>query len=164
MLYGVNVPSTSGHTLFANAVNVYERLPAEWKARIAGRRALHTAVKHVRIRAEHAGLSMAEFKALMEEKYPKIEHPLVMTDAGTGADYVYGAPDSLDSVIGFDANDNERYFQVLDDLIQDPDYVYTHRWTTNDLVVWKTRTTLHAATAVAPGRSRTVHRISLAEE
>ncbi|MFD3874610.1 TauD/TfdA dioxygenase family protein [Streptomyces sp. NPDC058623] len=161
MLHGVEVPSTSGHTLYANACDVYDRLPQEWKEKIAGRTALHTVTKRYRITPEHAGLSIAELRALVETQHPKVEHALVQHDPATGRPYLYGAPEYMDSVVGFDANENEQFFAVIDRLIQDPERVYTHRWGTNDLVVWKTATTYHAATAIEPGASRTVHRVSI---
>lgn len=164
MLHGVDVPSDSGHTLFASACDVYDRMPQEWKDRIAGRTALHTVTKRRRISEEHVGLSIAELKALIDEQHPKVEHPLVRTDVVTGRPYVYGAPEYMDSVVGFDANENAAFFALLDSLIQDPAHVYTHRWTTNDLVVWKTATTFHAATDVEPGVNRTVHRVSIEED
>ncbi|MCM2578521.1 TauD/TfdA dioxygenase family protein [Streptomyces meridianus] len=164
MLHGVDVPSDSGHTLFASACDVYDRMPQEWKDKIAGRTALHTVTKRRRISEEHVGLSIAELKALIDEQHPKVEHPLVRTDVVTGRPYVYGAPEYMDSVVGFDANENAEFFALLDSLIQDPEHVYTHRWTMNDLVVWKTATTFHAATDVEPGVNRTVHRVSIEED
>lgn len=161
MLHGVNVPSTSGHTLYANASDVYDRLPEEWKKKIAGRTALATVGKRLRIGSEHIGLSIAEFRALADAQYPKVEHPLVREDPFTGRPYLYGAPEYLDSVIGFDANENEAFFAIVDELVQAPEHVYTHQWTPGDLVIWKTATTYHCATEVEPGVSRTVHRISI---
>ncbi|MEU3448629.1 TauD/TfdA family dioxygenase [Streptomyces thermolilacinus] len=161
MLHGVQVPGTSGHTLYAGAADVYDRLPQEWKDRIAGRTALHTVTKRQRISAEHVGLSIAEFRELVNQEYPPVEHPLVRRDPYTGRSYLYGAPEYMHSVVGFDANENAEFFAVIDRLIQDPERVYTHRWTTNDLVVWKTATTYHAATEVEPGVDRTVHRVSI---
>ncbi|MFG3404046.1 TauD/TfdA family dioxygenase [Streptomyces sp. NPDC048142] len=132
MLHGVQVPSTSGHTLYANACDVYDRLPEAWKQRIADRTALHTVTKRQRIGSEHVGLSIAEFRALVDQEYPKVEHPLVKRDPASGRQYLYGAPEYMDSVVGFDVNENAEFFALLDGLIQDPDRVYTHRWTTDD--------------------------------
>lgn len=161
LLHGVNVPSTSGHTEYASAFDVYDRMPEEWKQKIAGRTALHTVSKRFRIRPQDAGLSIAELRALVAEEHPVVEHPLVVDDPLTGRPYLYGAPEYLDSVVGFDANENAAYFELLDELIQDPNHVYSHRWTTNDLVFWRTATTYHAATPIEKGVSRTVHRISI---
>ncbi|MEY9941981.1 TauD/TfdA dioxygenase family protein [Streptacidiphilus sp. MAP5-3] len=161
MLHGVNVPGSSGHTKFANAVDVYDRMPEEWKAKLSDRIGLHTVGKRLRIRQEHVGLSVAEFKALIDIEHPKVEHPVVCKDEYTGREYVYGSREYMDSVLGFDPNENEAFFTMLDGLIHDEAHVYTHQWTPNDLVIWKTRTTYHIATEVEPGASRTVHRVSI---
>jgi taurine dioxygenase len=162
MLHGVNVPSTSGHTLFASAIDIYRRLPQLWKSKIEDRIGIGSVAKRLRIRSDHVGLSPAEFKVVAETEHPPVEHPLVKIDPYTNRPYLYGSPEYLDSVIGFDANENEAFFGVINSLLRDDaDYVYTHRWTPNDLVVWKTQTTYHAATDVEPGVGRTVHRVSI---
>jgi taurine dioxygenase len=161
LLHGVNVPSTSGHTKFASAVDVYDRLPEEWKAKLSDRIGSHTVSKRLRIRPEHVGLSAAEFKAQAELEHPPVLHPVIRKDEYTGRPYVYGTREYMDGVVGFDANENEAFFELLDRLIQDEEHVYTHVWTTNDLVLWKTRTTYHVATEVEPGVGRTVHRVSI---
>ncbi|MGW2631224.1 TauD/TfdA family dioxygenase [Streptomyces chattanoogensis] len=61
-----------------------------------------------------------------------------------------------------DANENEEFGRQLDQLIRDPEHLYTHRWQPRDLVVWKAATTYHAVTDVEPGVDCTVHRISIA--
>ncbi|GAA2142552.1 TauD/TfdA family dioxygenase [Kitasatospora kazusensis] len=161
MLHGLNVPSTSGHTKFANAADVYDRLPEEWKARLADRIGVHTVAKRLRIRPEHVGLSVAEFKALIDIEHPKVQHPLIRKDEFTGREYVYGSREYMDSVLGFDLNENEEFFALLDRLIHDEEHVYTHVWSPNDLVIWKTVTAYHVATEVEPGVGRTVHRVSI---
>lgn len=161
MLHGVNVPSTSGHTRFASAVDVYERLSEEWRARLADRTGNHTVSKRLRIRPEHVGLSAAEFRAQAEHEHPPVQHPVICKDEQTGRAYVYGSREYMDGVEGFDPNDNEAFFSMLDELITDESHVYTHQWTPNDLVIWKTRTTYHIATEVEPGVGRTVHRVSI---
>jgi taurine dioxygenase len=162
MLHGVNVPSTSGHTKFASAVDVHERLPREWQEKLAGRIGIHTVGKRLRIRPEHVGLSAAEFRVQAELEHPPVEHPVVCKDEYTGRPYTYGAPEYMDSVIGFDANENAEYFDLLNACFADESHVYTHVWTPKDLVLWKTATTYHVATDVEPGVDRTVHRVSIA--
>lgn len=161
MLHGVNVPQDAGDTLFASAVDVYDRLPEAWKAKLAGRIGRHTLTKQQRIGPEHVGLSIAEMKALVAAQYPAVEHPVVREDPDTGRRWVYADREYMDAVVGFDANENEAFFDLLDALVPDPERVYTHRWTPQDLLVWRTATTYHVATELPPGVTRTVHRISI---
>ncbi len=161
MLHGVTVPSTSGHTLFASAESVYQRLPKAWQERLADAIGVHTVAKRLRIGPEHVGLSAAEFKAHAEAAHPPVKHPMIRFDDVTGRPYLYGSREYMEGVVGLDPNETEEFFSLVDSLITDPEHVYTHQWTTNDLLVWKTKTTYHAATAVEPGANRTVHRVSI---
>lgn len=162
MLHGVNVPGDCGHTLFASAADVHDRLPEEWKTRLKELIGRHTLTKQQRIEPEHVGLSIAEMRALVAQQYPAVEHPVVRVDPFTGRSYLYAAREYMDGVVGLDANDNQEFFDLVDALVPDPDRVYTHRWTPSDLLVWKTATTYHRATDLPPGARRTVHRVSIA--
>ncbi|MCI4066886.1 TauD/TfdA family dioxygenase [Micromonospora sp. R77] len=162
MLHGVRVPATSGHTHFASAFDVYDRLPDEWKDLLEGRIGRHTLTRQQRIGPEHVGLSIAEMKALVAAQYPAVEHPVVQVDPDTGRRYLYASREYMDCVVGLDANQNAAFFDLVDALVQDPEHVYVHRWTPADLLIWRTATTYHVATEVAPGVPRTVHRVSIA--
>lgn len=161
LLRGVTIPDGTGDTLFANACDVYDRLPEQWKERIEGRKVLHTVDKRQRIGTQHAGLSIAEFKALVRSEYPPVLHELVRVDPASGRRYLYASPEYVDSVQGFDANDNAEFLKLIGDLIEDSERVYVHRWQPGDILIWKTATTLHAATEVRPGAERTMHRVSI---
>ncbi|MFD0268796.1 TauD/TfdA dioxygenase family protein [Streptomyces sp. NPDC127106] len=162
VLHGVNVPGDCGHTVFASAADVHDRLPAHWQALLADRIGLHTLTKQQRIAPEHVGLSIAEVQALVARQYPAVQHPVVRRDPHTGRRFLYAARAYTDRVVGLDANQNEAFFDLVDTLLADPEHTYTHHWTPHDLLLWKTATTYHVATDVPPGVSRTVHRVSVA--
>ncbi|MCD0494891.1 TauD/TfdA family dioxygenase [Chromobacterium violaceum] len=161
MLYGINIPPRSGDTLFASAIDLYRRLPEEWKRRIAGLQARHTVSKRFRIRAEHVGLSIAELNEVIAQEHPTVLHPLVQIDQDSGQPYLYASKEYVDEVLGLDRASSDEFLDLIDRLTQDPAHVYVHRWQPGDLLIWKTRTALHAATAVEPGLRRTVHRASI---
>lgn len=162
VLHGVNVPQDHGHTVFASAADVYDRLPREWQTLLEGRTGVHTLTKQQRIAPEHVGLSIAEVQALVALQYPPVEHPVVRRDPHTGRRFLYAARAYMDRVAGLDANRNEEFFDLVDSLLADPGHTYTHHWTPHDLLLWKTATTYHVATDLPPGVSRTVHRVSVA--
>ncbi|MFD9480012.1 TauD/TfdA dioxygenase family protein [Streptomyces nojiriensis] len=162
VLHGVHVPEGYGHTVFASAADVYDRLPDEWRDLLWDRIGLHTLTKQQRIAPEHVGLSIAEVRALVARQYPAVEHPVVRRDPHTGRRFLYAARAYMDRVVGLDANENEEFFDLVDTLLADPDRTYTHHWTPHDLLLWKTATTYHVATDLPPGVSRTVHRVSVA--
>ncbi|KVM74842.1 TauD/TfdA dioxygenase family protein [Burkholderia stagnalis] len=161
LLHGITIPASSGDTLFSSARDVYARLPEAWKKKIDGRHAVHTVRKRFKVRPEHVGYSIAEIMQQAEKLHPPVEHPLVKLDARTGRRYLYGARDYLDYVIGFDANENHDFLTLLEELVTDSRYVYRHKWTKGDLLLWKTETAYHAVTHVEDNQARTVHRVAV---
>lgn len=161
LLHGINIPRWSGDTLFSSAGNVYDRLSQHWKDKISGRDAVHTVRKRFKIRPEHAGYSITELMKKADELHPPVTHPLVKIDPYTKLPYLYGAKDYLDYVIGFDANENQEFLNLVEELVTDPGHGYRHKWTKGDLLLWKTETAYHAVTDVEDNQSRTVHRVAV---
>ena len=139
LLYGVEVPTVGGDTLFANGAMAYESLPAEVRQRIDKLNAIHW-VEHSR---RTGGVMLATEYELA--KAPPIRHPLARPHPATGQKAIYcgchawkveGVPDDegrrlLDYLIGFATQDR---------------FVYRHKWKRHDLVMWDNRCTFHAAT------------------
>ena len=161
LLHGIRIPQWSGDTLFSSARNVYDRLPGVWKEKIRDRRAVHTVRKRFKVRPEHVGYSITEVMQQAEKLHPPVAHDLVKIDQHTQRSYLYGAKDYLDYVIGLDANENQDFLNLLEELVTDNRYVYRHKWTKGDLLLWKTETAYHAVTNVEDSQARTVHRVAV---
>ncbi|MEE8445428.1 MAG: TauD/TfdA family dioxygenase, partial [Alphaproteobacteria bacterium] len=74
-LYGVELPSTGGNTLFSNTYAAYDALPADMKDKLAGRKALHIHQYERRKRVDISG----DFSAS-----PHWFHPVFITHPETG--------------------------------------------------------------------------------
>jgi taurine dioxygenase len=163
LLHGVLVPDGHGDTLFASAMDVLAAQPADLRDRAVSARAEHRHSRRFRFRPEHVGMSLPEFRAAVDAEYPPAVHPLSPVDAGTGERFAYGSSGYTERVLDFDANDNERWFGAIDVFLADPQRVYRHRWTTGDVVIWKTTIAFHSATELPETAERIVHRVSIRE-
>jgi len=161
LLQGVQVPDGHGDTLFAGAVKVLEALPADLREKAAQATATHLHSRRFRMRPEHVGLSLPEFRAAVDQEYPPAVHELTPVDEPTGQRYAYGSSGYTEAVDQFDANDNKRWFDAIDEFLADPEKIYRHEWTPGDLVMWKTRIAFHSATELPVGAGRIVHRVSI---
>jgi sulfonate dioxygenase len=83
-LYIFDKPSTGGDTLFANAVEAYNRLSPAFQQRLHGLKAIHSAV-------EQANLSTSRGGILRREPVLN-EHPIVRTHPVTGEKAIYVNP------------------------------------------------------------------------
>jgi taurine dioxygenase len=138
-LYGLEVPTVGGDTLFANATMAYDALPDDVRNRIDKLNAIHW-VEHSR---RTGGVALATEYEL--KKAPPVRHPLARPHPATGRKAIYcgchawkveGLPDDegralLDYLIGFAVEER---------------FLYRHKWRTRDLLMWDNRCVFHAAT------------------
>jgi alpha-ketoglutarate-dependent taurine dioxygenase len=139
LLYGVEVPSVGGDTLFANTTMAYEALPEETRNRIDKLNAIHWVVHSRR------DGGVAEATEEEKRKAPPIRHPLARPHPATGKKAIYAGCHAW-MIEGLDEIESRR---LIDDLtafaVQDR-FVYAHKWRRHDLVMWDNRCTFHAAT------------------
>jgi alpha-ketoglutarate-dependent taurine dioxygenase len=139
LLYGVEVPSVGGDTLFANATLAYDNLPDDVRRRIDGLNAIHS-VEHSR-RAGGVALATEEEK----KKAPPIKHPLARKHPATGRKGIYAGCHAW-KVDGLPDAEGRELLDYLINHATQPRFVYAHKWKKHDLVMWDNRCTFHAAT------------------
>jgi alpha-ketoglutarate-dependent taurine dioxygenase len=147
LFYAVTVPNSGGDTLFADTATAYKALPAAMKARIDQLWALHW-VGYSRD-ARNGGLGAVGADVL--EQAPPVRHPLARAHDVTGEKAIYCGchawrVEGMNEVKGRAMLDN-----LVAHATQDQ-FVYRHKWRSNDLVIWDNRCTLHAGTAFDGGK------------
>ena len=139
LLYGRTVAPVGGHTEFADQRAAYDALPEATKKKLDGLVAEHC-IAYSRRRS-----GFAEFTEEEQRRLPPVPQLLVRTIPENGrkslyvashAGQIFGMPDAearalIDELI---AHTTQRQF------------VYTHRWRPNELVMWDNRCTMHRGT------------------
>ena len=81
----------------------------------------------------------------MFNKWPEQQWPAVWKNPTNGSEAVYVASHVL-GVVGMDQDAADR---IVDELIEEctqPEYVYSHKWTPGDVLIWDQRAVLHRGT------------------
>lgn len=139
LLYGRTVVPVGGHTEFADQRAAYDALPAQMKKKLDGLIAEHC-IAYSRRRN-----GFAEFTEEEQRRLPPVPQMLVRTlpesrrkslFVASHAGRIFGMPDAeglalIDELV---AHTTQRQF------------VYTHRWRPNELVMWDNRCTMHRGT------------------
>jgi alpha-ketoglutarate-dependent taurine dioxygenase len=136
-LYAVELPPSGGDTAFANTALAYAALPDETKRRIAGLRAVFAPKFVTDPRRRRA-----------------VDHPLARTHPETGRKALYLGNHAA-GVLGMPEAGGMALLDALLAHATQPQYVYTHRWSVGDLIIWDNRCLLHRA---VPNYDRTRHR------
>jgi taurine dioxygenase len=144
IIYGEVVPRVGGETHFCDMYGAYEGLSAEWKARIAGMRAMHS-LDFSRTRRHGVDLMTAEQK----RDTPPVDQPIVRTHPETGRKCLY-LGDHAEWIVGMPYDEGRALIEELNALAVRPELTYEHRWTPKQLILWDNRCVMHRATPYDP--------------
>src|SRR6266568_1485443 len=155
MLYAIEVPSTGGNTLFANAYRAYETLPPEVKRRIEGRKALN---------AYDYDTAATKRGTQLAPSVPSYAHPVVRTHPATGRKALYVNRLMTVRIEGLPAQESDELLATLFDHQERREFIYEHVWRAGDLLIWDNRCTLHARTDFSPTEQRLMRRVTILGE
>lgn len=152
ILYGLELPSKGGNTLFSNTYLVYDNLPVELKEKLAGRKALHI---HEYMRTEKVDIS----KDISGS--PHHYHPVFITHPETGKKALFVDRLMTRLIEGFDEDESERILNQLFDLMESPQFIYEHEWRLGDVVMWDNRVAVHGRTWFPKDENRLLRRCTI---
>src|SRR5262249_19293765 len=119
MLYALEVPSTGGNTLFANAYKAYETLPEAVKRRIDGRKALN---------AYDYDRAATKRGTQLGDGVPCYAHPVVRTHPATGRKALYVNRLMTVRIEGMPQAESDELLDFLFDHQEQRRFVYEHVW------------------------------------
>ncbi len=93
------------------------------------------------------------------QQMPKKIHPLVWHHRSGRNSLVLS--NSATSVIGLDDQESRALLSRLLDWATQPQFVYTHEWAIDDLVIWNNTGAMHRVRAYDPDYGRRLHRTTL---
>jgi alpha-ketoglutarate-dependent 2,4-dichlorophenoxyacetate dioxygenase len=139
LLYMQTIPPVGGQTEFADMRAAYDALPEPTKRKIDGKVAMHS------IATSRAKLGFA-MSAAENAAYPRVPQVLVRTHAHSGRKSLYVASHAGE-IVGMADDEARTLLAELTDHATQRQFVYTHRWRANDLVMWDNRCTMHRGLA-----------------
>jgi len=139
LLYGRSIAPVGGRTEFADMRAAYDALPAATKTKI-DKMVVEHSIFHSR-----AKLGFTDFTERERASLPPAKQVMVRTIPETGRRNLYLASHAM-RVIGMSDEESEKLFQELTEHATQPQFVLSHRWRVNDLVMWDNRCTMHRGT------------------
>jgi taurine dioxygenase len=153
LLYALEVPDQGGETGFTNMYLAYDTLPADLRAVIAGRTALHDATY-----TSAGGLRKGYEPISDVTKTPGARHPLVRTHPETGRRALFLGRRRNGYVEGLSVEESDRLLDALWAHATQQRFVYVHHWRVGDLVMWDNRCTMHRRNSFDEKARRLMHR------
>ena len=140
LLYARAIPPAGGHTEFADERAAYDALPEAMRRRLVGLVAEHS------IFNSRGRLGFTNFSEEERQGLPPVPQVLVRVIPESGRKSLYLASHA-GRIFGMPDAEGRA---LIDELIEHAtrrQFVYTHRWRVNDLVMWDDRCTMHRGTA-----------------
>lgn len=157
MLYGIEVPNEGGETLFSSSAVVAERMPADLRERLAGRKAL----ARLDYGALHYG---AQKRHEVEGLVAEARHPAIAVHEASQQTIHMISPDTTKEIEGYSAEEAKELIERVSRIVASDELVYRHRWRAGDLVVWDNTLLQHARSPFESSARRTLRRCAIAHE
>ena len=146
MLHAKVIPPAGADTEYADMRAAYDALPDDMKARLEGLR-VHHSIAYSR---QTLGF---EFSSDEEDKLKGAIHPLVRTIPRSKRRGLYLASHAS-RIVDWPVPEGRLLLRDLIEHATQPQFVYRHRWSVDDLVIWDNRCTMHRATPFEDAKYR----------
>ena len=136
ILHGRSIPPIGGQTEFADLRAAYDALPDATKRRLDGLVAWHS------LMTSRAKLGFSDFDETEKKAFEPVPQVLVRRLQDSGRMSLYLASHA-GAISGLPKQEAEALLKELIDRATQRQFVYSHRWRVNDLVMWDDRCTMH---------------------
>lgn len=158
-LYAIEIPVKNGKPLgdthFASSTAAYTALPEAMKQKLAGLKNIHS-YRDYRIKNyaaqqddERRGIRTVQEHAPTPEQLasvPDMATPVVRVHPVTQRNGLFVNEGHTSHMYDMPQDEGDKLLRELYDHITSPEFVYTHRWTPGDLLMWDNIAVQHKAT------------------
>ena len=155
LLSGRVVPESGSYTQFADMRAAYDALDDATKAEIEDLVCEHS------LKYSRGLLGFTEFTEEELRMFTPVRQRLVRTHPVTGRKSLFLASHA-GAIIGWPMPEARAFLRDLTEHATEREFVYTHRWKTNDLVIWDNRQTMHRVRRFDETQVRDVRRTTVA--
>jgi alpha-ketoglutarate-dependent 2,4-dichlorophenoxyacetate dioxygenase len=145
-----------GETEFADMRAAWDALPEARKRELDG-----LVVEHSIFRSR-SQIGFADFNDAIFEELPPVRQALVRHHRYSGRTSLYLASHAS-HIIGWPMEEGRALIEGLIAFATQPQFVYQHRWTAGDLVMWDNRCTMHRGRPYDDTQRRVLHRTTVSD-
>jgi alpha-ketoglutarate-dependent 2,4-dichlorophenoxyacetate dioxygenase len=149
------IPSAGGNTEFADMREAYDTLDEETKAECANLVCEHSQL------FSRAQIGFGDFTDEERRAFAPVKQRLVRTHPSTGRKSLYLASHA-GTIVGWPVPEARAFLRDLIEHATQRKFVYSHRWSQFDLVVWDNRATMHRSRPFNASEVRDMHRTTVA--
>ncbi len=157
LLSGRIVADKGGHTEFADMRAAYDALDEETRAVVEDLVTEHSLIY------SRGKLGFNELTDEERVTFTPVRQRLVRTHPVTGRKSLY-LSSHIGGIVGWPVPEALDLIRELTEHATRPEFVYSHKWRANDLVMWDNRQTMHRVTRFDESKPRDMRRTTVAGE
>jgi alpha-ketoglutarate-dependent 2,4-dichlorophenoxyacetate dioxygenase len=154
LLRAVRIPSKGGNTEFAHMGAAYEALDDDTKGLVEDLVCEHSQL------FSRESIGFTEFTPEERERFRPVRQRLVRTLARTGRKSIY-LSSHIGRIVGWPLPEARLLLHDLTEHATQREFVYSHRWQVDDLVIWDNRQTMHRGRPFPENEARDVRRTTI---
>jgi len=154
LLSARSIPSKGGNTEYADMRAGYDSLDPETKAEVEGLVCEHSQIFSRSI------LGFTDFSDEERERFKPVRQCLVRTHPVTKRRSLY-LSSHAGGIVGWPVPEARSFLRDLVEHATQRQFVYAHKWTVGDLVMWDNRQTMHRARPFPANEPRDMRRTTL---
>jgi len=154
LLSARSIPSRGGNTEYADMRAAYDALDEETKADVEGLVCEHSQIFSRSI------LGFTDFTEEERERFKPVRQCLVRTQPVTKRRSLY-LSSHAGGIVGWPVPEARSFLRDLVEHATQRPFVYAHKWTVGDLVMWDNRQTMHRARPFPANEPRDMRRTTL---
>jgi taurine dioxygenase len=165
-LFGVQIPPMGGDTLYVDQHAALDAMPADLRARLEGKMAVHSARGGYAPDGTYGADDQATDRSMdirpSDEAMATQLHPIIREHPETGRLGVFSC---IGYIIGIEGMADDAARELLFELYAwqtRDEFQYRHVWQQDMLTMWDNRSVLHRATGGYDGHHRLLHRTTIA--
>ena len=147
LLHAISIPSKGGNTQFADMRAAYDALDEETKEEVEDMVCEHSQMFSRQL------IGFTDFTDEERERFRPVLQCMVRTHPVTGRKSLY-LSSHAGGIVGWPMPEARGYLRDLIEHATQREFVYTHKWRVDDLVMWDNRQTMHRARPLPGDTSR----------
>lgn len=161
MLQPIRLPRTRRETMYIDMQRTWRALPAELRAQLADRKAVHEAKWRYKIQATDIDKSITEILEEFGRETPPVRHPTVLRHPVNARELLYVSEGFTVGLDGFGYEEGKAILGEVFRFCHRPEHVHVHTWCEGDVLLWDNRQLLHRAGDTPKGEQSTSWRIGI---
>ena len=160
MTHAQILPPTGGDTCWISMTSAYDALSPRMKQYLEGLHAWHDMNAPMTAALQHGVVTHERYVEVVSQNRRHL-HPMVRVHPLTGRKALYISPTYVTHIEGLSQAESRAILAYLHGHCMQVEFLFKHRWTLGDMVIWDNRSVVHNAILDYAPHQRRMHRASV---